>query len=253
MVHHHRDPPISNAGAERAPSSGASVEEGDYEAGAALEEAPSDDDTRTLSSSSPESRLSLVLLQHANELRRPTATGQLLSEPLVAPHLAVETWTWAGRADNDAVAERLEALSGRAVLVWSDNHKPKGDPDANAQDEEPQRATTTYVILDGTWQEARAIYRKGPGGLRQMPRVALAASGKPSEYALRSDRGWKSRFGGGAGASSHLMCTAEAAAALVEQKAGNAEGGRLIRECLERFQREYAETHQHIKARMVEE
>ena len=254
----------SNAGAARA-SPSASVA-GDFVT-VSLKGAPSDD-ARTASSSSSESRLSLVLLQHANELRRPTATGPLLSDPLVAPHLAVEKWTWAGRVDNANVAARLEALPGRTVLVWSDNHQPNWDPstaarppDANAgiiSDAEPSekyqetQEGTTYVILDGTWQEARAIYRKGPDRLRQMPRVALAASGKPSEYALRSDRGWKSRFGGSGSGASHLMCTAEAAAALVEQKARNPEGGRRIRESLDRFQREYAEKHQHVKARMVE-
>ena len=40
----------------------------------------------------------------------------------------------------------------------------------------------------------------------------------------------------------NLCCTAEVGAMLLE-RAGDAEGGKVVRDALEAFQREYAETH----------
>ena len=62
--------------------------------------------------------LSVVLLQHARELGRPTATGPLLAHHSLQPHLRVQAWTWAGRGDNERIERQLEALSS-PVLLWN--------------------------------------------------------------------------------------------------------------------------------------
>ena len=64
---------------------------------------------------------------------------------------------------------------------------------------------------------------------------------------LRQDYGWKARFGSqeAAGGGSHLMCTAEVGAALLE-RAGDEEGGRRVRERLDAFQAEYVRAHPHL-------
>ena len=59
--------------------------------------------------------LSVVLLQHARELGRPTATGPLLAHHSLQPHLRVQAWTWAGRGDNERIERQLEALSSGAL------------------------------------------------------------------------------------------------------------------------------------------
>ena len=161
--------------------------------------------------------LSVVLLQHTRELGRPTATGPLLGHDSLRSHLRVQTWTWAGRADNGRIAFQLEALTA-PVLLWTgggtggavgDAAAADGGPhdniDAAAADDGPH----DYIVLDGTWQEAKSIYRKGPDCLRSCPRAALV--GGPSRYVLRGDYGWRERFGVKAGAAEPL-CTAEAAA-----------------------------------------
>lgn len=269
--------------------------------------------------------VSLILLQHSNEARRPTATAPLLLHPLLTPHLSVDTWTWSGRADNPKIDALLMAQGPALVLLWSDNQpaadetKPPtpaarlfwadhlappeetrrgvqqtgegtaraqrgagrvsaacapGDIDAHASvakeaytseetrdgcslsaeeeidsfedgaSRQPRRALasgdgiepdlTTFILLDGTWQEARAIYRKGPARLRALQRLALAPA-RPSRYVLRRDRGWRSRFGGGDGAE--LLCTAECAAELLEGVAGDTAGGETLRRLLGEFQR----------------
>jgi DTW domain-containing protein YfiP/predicted N-acetyltransferase YhbS len=325
-----------------------------------------------LPSSLPSSHLftplvSLILLQHSNEARRPTGTGLLLSHPALAPHLSVSTYSWCGRADNPRIDAVLAAAGPALVLLWADN-QPSQARDGTAgsgprvfrDDEQPpqawdetarapptahlfqddgqppdeeagrgwqrggaaaagaQRATErggapcetgggnaysawetgdeysavhatdvsaakeagerysrstegevgsagetsnqpsragsadgwggdgrsdllppTYILLDGTWQEARAMYRKGPARLREVRRLALAPT-RPSIYVLRRDRGWRSRFGGvGGGCGGELLCTAECAAELLEAVAADTVGGGTLRRLLGEFQRRY--------------
>ena len=125
--------------------------------------------------------LSVVLLQHTRELGRPTATGPLLVHDSLQPHLRVQSWTWAGRGDNDRIERQLETLTA-PVLLWTGAGDNTADTDdAAAVDDGPH----DYIVLDGTWQEAKSIYRKGPDCLRACPRAALV--GGPSSYVLRGD------------------------------------------------------------------
>ena len=126
----------------------------------------------------------IVLLQHANEPSRPTGTGKLLAHDSLEPHLRFEQWSWAGRADNDAI-ERQVAQLDRPTLLWtySNSDEAAAAPAADAD----------YIIIDATWQEARKMFRKLEC-LQTLPRVAID-SGGPSSYKLRADFGWRERFG----------------------------------------------------------
>jgi DTW domain-containing protein YfiP len=90
---------------------------------------------------------------------------------------------------------------------------------------------TRFILLDGTWQEARSMFRKIPQ-LQQLPRLSLQASA-PSVYTLRKDFGWKDRFS--EHASDTLLCTSEVAAELLQQS-GNDEGASLLRRRLQDLQ-----------------
>lgn len=185
--------------------------------------------------------LRLILLQHANEAKRKSATGPLLLHDDLASHLCVERWTWSGRADSESVARRIQELP-RPKLLWTDAHvAPTASAEGNDAEEADEAA---FVLLDGTWQEARAIFRKGPSVLRELPRVALRG-GSASTYALRGDFGWKSRFGGAADDGGALLCTAETAASLLDAR-GDTAGGDRVRVALDDFQREYAQAHPHL-------
>jgi DTW domain-containing protein YfiP len=202
-------------------------------------------------SSSPATRqrLSIILLQHSKEVNRPTNTARpvLVNDERVAEHLdVVARWEWSGRADNQRIDEELRKLDS-PVLLWSDGGgvaAARDDGDSHGSEEGEEAACKTFVILDGTWQEARRIFRYGPETLRGIPRLALKSE-VPSSYVLRGDYGWRRRFSEAA-ESNNLCCTAEVGAMLLE-RAGDAEGGKVVREALEAFQREYAKTHPSVR------
>ena len=192
--------------------------------------------------SSAKRPLHLILLQHANEAKRKTATGPLLLHDDLESHLCVERWVWSGRADSDSVARRIQELPRRPKLLWTDAHVTST---ASAEDNHEEEDEAAFVLLDGTWQEARAMFRKGPPMLRELPRVVLRGSSASSTYALRGDFGWRSRFGGAADDGSALLCTAETAASLLDLR-GDTVGGDRVRNVLDEFQLEYAQTHPHL-------
>ena len=88
----------------------------------------------------------------------------------------------------------------------------------------------TFVLMDGTWQEAQTMFRKIPP-LARLPRLELQAR-NPSDYRLRSNFGWKERFGDGNADS--LLCSVEVVAELLEQ-AGHVDGGDELRQHLKDF------------------
>ena len=110
----------------------------------------------------------------------------------------------------------------------------------------PSRAH--LVLLDGTWQEAEELITQGPRSLRRMRRVTLPAAS--SSYWLRSPFAAKARFGEAASDGGGLVCTAEAAAALLEME-GEAAGGAALRGLLQEFQDAHASAHPRLfKAKM---
>ena len=238
---------------------------------------PIADGSQSLLRKDTRARLRLVLLQHINELSRATtATAPLLLDESLRPHVRVERWTWSGRADNADVERRLSRLE-RPALLWTDGRTD--GPSAHEEHEESgagdgEASGASYVLLDGTWQEARTLFRKGPAALRALPRVALRTS-TPSTYFLRGDYGWRARFrgtaasaadeptekrgagGGGGGAKKsssesasepQLLCTAEAGAAILEQT-GRRAAAQRVRALLGSFQDEYVRTHPHLLAK----
>ena len=191
--------------------------------------------------------LSVVLLQHANEQRRPTATGPLLADASLAAHVHVERWSWSGRADNERLERALRQLAAPRLL-WTDGAGAAAGRDeaaaapAAAAPAAAAPVASTHVVLDGTWQEARALFRKGPAALRAMPRRALAPR-RESAFVLRGDFGWRERFGGAAGAQ--LCCTAEVGALLLDET-GDETGSERLRRLLDEHQADYAMRHPHL-------
>jgi DTW domain-containing protein YfiP len=190
--------------------------------------------------------LSVVLLTHANELARGTNTGNLLwQQQQLQPPTAVvgcTRWTWQGRKDNAAIARALLGVPC-PVLVWTE--APHASAAGNAAHGQENGTLPTYVILDGTWQEAKKMFRQGPDALRTIPRIALKAS-FPSSYRLRQNFGYVGRFGttssgdddeddSSNSSGCNLLCTAEVVAALLELH-GDESGSLDIRKRLDTFQ-----------------
>lgn len=179
--------------------------------------------------------IDVILLQHSKERSRVTSTAPLLSDkeyvkrnetfqPL-SDHVNVEILSWSGRMDNEEIERRLDQVQG-TVLVWTG-----GNTAAEAFQSNSTTATPSFVILDGTWQEARTMFRKLPV-LQQMPRFSIWPQWS-SMYTLRKDfTGWRDRFGG---SDENLLCTAEAVAALLDHR-GDIVGRDIVRHRLQEFQ-----------------
>ena len=186
----------------------------------------------------------IVLLTHINEQLRPTNTGQLL---LTKPFMTAENdqpgssviVTWEGRGDNAKISEFVRNLE-QPILIWTDAPKRVRDSEACVLSTGP-----TYIILDGTWQEAKKMFRYGPESLRSIPRMRLEPTFK-STYKLRGNFGYVDRFtptlmaGGNAASSceqseSGLLCTAEVGASLLI-KHGHALSADHLLKRLEDFQ-----------------
>lgn len=191
----------------------------------------------------------IVLLQHYTELSKKTATGWLLNDTqyadqfgkipvndFIESRMKLTLWKWGGSNDITYVENQINGLkdSNRKVyLLWTggataDVAKGSGEHDKPAE---------TYIILDGTWQQAKKMYRK-ISALWSLPKLSLQGmSVPPSTYVLRGDySGWRKRFSNNdEGDGSDLLCTAEVAAAVIE-KCGDATCANVIRTRLDTFQ-----------------
>ena len=130
---------------------------------------------------------------------------------------------------------KLIASRVSPALLWAAEGKA-----AASAPQAAELAAPTYVLLDGTWQEAEEVFSRGPSSLRAMARVTLPAA--PSTFWLRSPFAGKARFGEAGSDGQGLVCTAEAAAALLELQ-GDADGGAQLRRLLGDFQETYATEH----------
>ena len=191
---------------------------------------------------------SIVLLTHANELRRPTNTGKLLLthrpfDDAKSPGTTA-LLTWEGRGDNLKISDAVSLLS-EPILIWTDAPKLLRQSDISTDCGNP-----TYIILDGTWQEAKKMFRQGPDCLRSIPRISLQPTFK-SNYKLRGNFGYVNKFASVHAndssdnvekdifslpdADSNLLCTAEVGACLLLQH-GYASCATTLLSDLESFQ-----------------
>lgn len=191
----------------------------------------------------------IFLLTHANEMLRATNTGKLLLKDTLlktAPELLekTEVLLWEGRGDNLKVSDVISQLN-QPILIWTDAAKVTRISDVVAPSKGP-----TYIILDGTWQEAKKMFRQGPHCLRSIPRMSLQPNFR-STYRLRGNFGYIDRFGftesspalsaaedaieAPQNTASNLLCTAEVGASLLQRHGHYKSADRLLNE-LEDFQ-----------------
>jgi len=186
----------------------------------------------------------IILLQHFSEIsRKSSATGWLLDNYIYFkryPHyrdedcnlnLQVQRWIYTGRGDAKRTEEKIEKLRKmrRVFLLWTDSNGEEPSIDVASSP-----APETYIILDGTWQQAKSMFRKTPS-LWKLPRISLQSNVPPSSYVLRGDySGWKERFSNSVD-SANLLCTAEVAAAVLD-RCGEGSSANTIRTRLDIFQ-----------------
>jgi DTW domain-containing protein len=131
----------------------------------------------------------VILLTHANELNRVSNTARIITTVGSTELTHVEKWVWRGRVDNNHVTSCL-GTTVRPVLVWTEAPSLS----SSLADDCKSQCLNTYIILDGTWQEAKKMFRHGPDAIRSIPRVSLEPSFL-SDYRLRGNYGYRNRFG----------------------------------------------------------
>lgn len=202
-----------------------------------------------------------------DDLNSSTHNDKLMVEDI----LNLSIWIWNGTNDVAMIEEQIDRLvhdENRMVyLLWTGGATTTTNS-ATATTTNAAAATTnemtieqtnnssqkqsakTFIIIDGTWQQAKKIYRKIPK-LWSLPRISFSEDVPPSKYVLRGDySGWRERFGGtttttaknddrggsdGGNGRNNLLCTAEVAAAIMD-RCGEGDCADVIRSRLDVFQ-----------------
>lgn len=116
--------------------------------------------------------MKITLLTHFKEFDKRSNTGQLVLEILGG---AAEQVRWDRMNPPAKLLEEIEA--GGVALVYPGSEEEINDDLSDI---------TQFILIDGTWHEARKIYQRSPY-LRNVRRVCLKPEGK-SRYNLRKNQ-----------------------------------------------------------------
>jgi len=116
--------------------------------------------------------MKFTLLTHFKELEKRSNTGRLVLEVLGD---AAEQVRWDRMNPPAGLMEEIAA--GGVALVY---------PGAPGEDDGDLTGISHFVIIDGTWHEARKIHQRSPY-LLKLRRVCLTPAGK-SRYNLRKNQ-----------------------------------------------------------------
>eukprot|EP00986_Skeletonema_menzelii_P008879 scaffold3880_cov145-Skeletonema_menzelii.AAC.3 len=111
--------------------------------------------------------------------------------------MMVSISTWTGTNDIALIEDQIRRLfqdENRTVyLLWTGG---AGATTATTTSSSSEESAESYIIIDGTWQQAKKIYRK-VSILWSLPRISFHGKDVPhSKYVLRGDySGWRDRFG----------------------------------------------------------
>ncbi|WP_346795721.1 tRNA-uridine aminocarboxypropyltransferase [Halomonas sp. Bachu 37] len=171
-----------------------------------------------------QSHAQVWLITHSMEHNKPTNTGRLIQD--VLPHTRVFTWY---RTAPDAELLGLLADKRYAPFVIFPDDQPDYAErvvgmEAVHQAQETARIPV-FVILDGTWRQARRMFRKSPY-LDRLPVLPLRTQ-RQTRYRLRKP------------ASSAHLCTVEVAIELLRQS-GDEPAARVLDDYFDVFNDSYA-------------
>ncbi|WP_062270510.1 tRNA-uridine aminocarboxypropyltransferase [Endozoicomonas arenosclerae] len=161
----------------------------------------------------------IYLLTHPLELLKASNTGRLVKE--VMPETIVESWSRVEPPEQ--LLAMLESDSFAPKLVFPEAFAIYQQYDEVFKDSGGARKPL-YILLDGTWQQARKMYRQSPY-LHNLPLCEIQSDEK-SVYDLR-----RNQASGG-------LCTAEVAAEVLVME-GFPEKCLALKESLALFCKEY--------------
>lgn len=171
-----------------------------------------------------ESEARVWLLTHSMEHLKPTNTGRLIRD--VLPD--TEVFTWYRTAPDERLLTLLEDERFAPFVVFPDDQPDYAERvvgiDAVAEAKKAGRIPV-YLLLDGTWRQARRIFRKSPY-LDALPVLPLRTE-RLTRYRLRKP------------SSSAHLCTAEVAAELLRQ-GGDEDAAQALDDYFDAFNDSYA-------------
>ncbi|KZM40071.1 MAG: DTW domain-containing protein [Marinomonas sp.] len=145
-----------------------------------------------------------ILLTHSRELSKQTATGPLVKQALENQCDIIE---WSRTIPDSRLTTELD--TSKTLLIYPDTHSPE----LVIKDTKALIEFDTFIILDGTWQEAKKMYNRSPY-LHSLAHYQLEVS-YLSSYQLRRNQ------------KSIGLCTAEVAIELLKQKSELAQASKL--------------------------
>lgn len=171
------------------------------------------------------------LLTHPLEHHKPTNTGRLIGD--VLPD--TELFTWYRTAPDERLLALLEDRRYAPFVIFPDDQPDYADRVVGMEsvtEHQQGGRIPVFIILDGTWRQARRIFRKSPY-LDRLPVLPLATE-RLTRYRLRKP------------ASAAHLCTAEVAIELLRQ-AGDAQAAEVLDDYFDAFNDSYAASRRHEK------
>lgn len=157
------------------------------------------------------------VLASEREFYRPSSTGRLLK--LINP-TSTEIFLWERTSPSLKLIENINNYKGRTYLLFPAENENTSDETVKELKEEEN----AFILIDGTWKEARKIFRKSDY-LKDIPLVSI----KPdydSKFILR-----RGRIEG-------TLCTIEAAIEIL-RITGEIEKGRVLEKYFNLFLKHY--------------
>ncbi len=161
------------------------------------------------------------LLMYDTEPMKPSNTGRLIAD--VFPE-NTSAFLWSRTNPDEALLALLNHPDFSPVVVFPDSYIREEEARVTLTSATALLKRPLYILLDGTWSEARKMFRKSPY-LDQFPVISVQPE-TLSAYRLR------------VAAHENHLCTAEVAACLLQQQ-GDATGAELLRQWFALFRERY--------------
>ncbi|MCE8033864.1 MAG: DTW domain-containing protein [Halomonas sp.] len=171
------------------------------------------------------------LITHPLEHLKPTNTGRLIRD--VLPE--TEVFTWYRTTPDERLLALLDDPCFSPFVIFPDDQPDYADRVVGmgaVGEAKASGKTPVFILLDGTWRQARRIFRKSPY-LDRLPVLPLATS-RLTRYQLRKP------------ASRAHLCTAEVAAELLRQS-GDAAAAQVLDDYFDAFNVSYAASRRYEK------
>ncbi|MBV0934647.1 tRNA-uridine aminocarboxypropyltransferase [Marinobacterium weihaiense] len=175
------------------------------------------------------------LLTHRYELYKPTNTGRLIMDSI--KHTRLFEWSRTEPCEQLLAALADECYAPCLVFPAGEDYRERMIEDPANDPRMPDARIPVFIILDGTWRQARRMFRHSRY-LQHLP-VIEPRTDRLSRYQLRRST------------IDHHLCTAEVAVALLEQVGDQAAADHL-EGYFERFNSRYIATRRRWARRELE-